>query len=92
MRREIARDLNSDPQSKRAWGKRTVNKKVVEIQPKYLDLRQAGLYMGGLTAEAVRHMVRNGRLPVSKLGGRLFIATQDIDEAMESTQIRVIPV
>lgn len=60
------------------------------VRPAFLTLEQSGQYMGGLTSEAVRHMVRNGKLPVSKLGGRLFIAVRDIDQAMERTQIRAL--
>jgi hypothetical protein len=67
-----------------------MSKQVIPITARYLTLAQTGQYLGGLTSEAVRHMVRNGKLPVSKLGGRLFIATRDIDHAMEKTQIRAI--
>lgn len=60
------------------------------IEPRYFTLTEAGRYLGGLTAGRVRHMVYNGLLPVSKLGGRLFIDRQDIDNAMAKTKVQVI--
>jgi hypothetical protein len=64
----------------------------VTIAPKYLTFREAGKYLGGLSANAVRHMARTGKLPVRKLGGRFFIAVKDIDDVMDKCKIQVITV
>lgn len=60
------------------------------VAPAYLTLEEAGKYLGGLSQNAVRHMARAGKIPVSKLGGRLFIAVRDIDQVMERSKVQAI--
>ncbi len=52
------------------------------IAPRYLNLEQAGQYVGDMSANAVRHLVRQGEL--RRIGTRLFITRDDIVDLMRS--------
>lgn len=52
------------------------------IEARYLTLREAGLYCGGRSPEAMRQMARRGLIPVIKQGKRTFMDKVDIDSAM----------
>jgi excisionase family DNA binding protein len=51
-----------------------------------MSCEQAGAYMG-ITREAIRMMVRRGRLPHIKQGKRTYIDRADIDRMMESAKV-----
>jgi hypothetical protein len=51
------------------------------IAPRYLNLTQAAVYLS-TTPDGVRGMLRAKLFPCRKLGARLLIDKQDIDNAM----------
>lgn len=51
------------------------------IAPRYLDLKQAAVYLSA-TPAAVRGMLRAKLFPCRKLKARVWIDKQDIDRAM----------
>ena len=57
------------------------------VAPRYFTLEQAGQYIGGISAEAVRFMVRKKELPASHIGSRLFISREDIDDLMRRRRL-----
>jgi hypothetical protein len=59
------------------------------ISPRYLDLDQAGVYLGygPGKSESVRWMCRNGVFPHIKIGARVFVDKEDIDRVMKENKI-----
>jgi len=57
------------------------------IEPRYLTLQQAGDYLGGRSAEAVRMMCKRGRLLMIKQGTRIFVDRFDIDRSMAAARL-----
>jgi hypothetical protein len=60
---------------------KTADKKPV-IAPKYVSFKDAGVIMGNMTENAVREMVKAGKLPCRRKDGRSWIAVADIDRMM----------
>jgi excisionase family DNA binding protein len=52
-------------------------------ESRYLTLTQAGVYYGGRSPDAMRMMLRRGRLAYIKVGRRTLIDRHDIDRMME---------
>jgi hypothetical protein len=52
------------------------------VYPKYVTFEDAGIIMGNMSENAVREMVKAGKLPCRKKDGRLWIAVADIDSMM----------
>jgi len=59
------------------------------VEPRrWLRLAEAGVILG-ISAEAVRMMVRRGRLPYASIGRRIFIDRFDLDHALEASKIKL---
>lgn len=59
------------------------------VQPRWLSVKEAGQYMC-ISEEAVRMMLRRGRLPFVQAGRRIFIDRDDIDKYMGSRKTRAV--
>lgn len=63
--------------------------KLETTEQRYFDLKHAGLYCGGKTAEAMRMLARRGRIPVIKQGKSLLMDKVDIDRAMAEQKLEI---
>lgn len=57
-------------------------------QRRWLCLAEAGEILG-ISAEAVRMMLRRGRIPYASMGRRIFIDRADLDRALEGSKVRL---
>ena len=63
--------------------------RVSELEPRYLTLEQAGVYLGygPGKGESVRWMCRVGKFPHIKIGERVFVDKEDIDRVMQEHKV-----
>jgi hypothetical protein len=62
---------------------KTADNRRPAISPKYVTFEDAGVIMGNMTENAVREMVKAGKLRRRVIDGRVWIATADIDRIMD---------
>jgi hypothetical protein len=56
------------------------------IQPKYVSFKDAGIILGNMSVNAIREMVKAGKLRSFRKGDRLWIKISDIDAMMVPEQ------
>ena len=60
----------------------------VSVEPRYLTLKQAALYMGA-TVWCLRNLAWDRRVPFVKLGNRFVFDKADLDKFIESEKVQV---
>lgn len=51
-------------------------------QARFLTCKEAGLYLGGRSGNAVRMMIRRGHFPLLKMGTRTYVDKLELDRFM----------
>lgn len=62
-------------------------RKKPKTDSRWLNLKQAGEYMGDRSPDAVRMLLRRGRLPYVQDGKRILVDRLDIDRYMEQAKM-----